>query len=225
MPPPKAVQGVLRFPLTAVFSGEANVRVLRVMFQHGGELTAPTIAERAGVSRQHVNRILGGLAELRIVERVGVGGHPSYRVRKASPLYPVLEELFRAEWERYEAITKAILDAAKSSPSVVAVWMYGSVARGEDTARSDMDVAMVVDGLDIDHETQAVRERLWPAEERLGIAVSIVSISPDDVLRLSAGDPWWDNVVRDAVTLHGPDPERLAGRLRRNQKLAESAVG
>jgi predicted nucleotidyltransferase len=215
MPPPKAAQSVLRFPLTGLLGSEANVRVLREMFQHGGELSVPTLAARAGVSRQHVNRIIGGLAKLRVVETVGVGGHPLYRVRKVFPLYATLDEIFRAEKGWYDSVVDAIQAAAASSPEVVAVWLYGSVARGEDTPQSDVDVALVVDHPEIDRVADAVRERLRAAEESLGIDVSVVAIGTSDVLRLSAGDPWWQNVVRDAVTLLGPDPERLAGRLRR----------
>ena len=215
MPPPKAAQGALRFPLTVILGSEANVRVLRELFHHGGELSAPAIARRVGLSRQHVHRILGALTELKVVDRVGVGGHPSYRARESFPLHGILEELFRAEKERYQAIIRGVLEAVQDKP-VVAVWLYGSVARGEDTARSDVDVALVVEDADVDRITDAVRERLRPAEESLGINVSVVGMDPDDVLRLSAGDPWWDNVVRDAVALAGPDPERLAGRIRRD---------
>ncbi len=223
MPPPKAVQGVLRFPLTTILGNEANVRVLREMFHHGGELSAPSLAERVGLSRQHVHRTLGGLTDLKVVERVGVGGHPSYRVREGFPLHSILDELFRAEKERYQAIIRAILDAVQGKP-VQAVWLYGSVARGEDMARSDVDVALVVDAEDIDPITEAVREQLRPAEGTLEMNVSVVGISPDDVLRLSAGDPWWDNVLHDAVALYGPDPERLATRIRRSEKLSHPSA-
>jgi predicted nucleotidyltransferase len=218
MPPPKAVQGVLRFPLTAILGNEANVRVLRAMFDHGGELSAPAIAERVGLSRQHVHRTLGALADLEVVERVGVGGHPSYRVRESFSLHAILDDLFRTEKQRYQAILRAIMGSVQGKP-VGAVWLYGSVARGEDRARSDVDVALVVDGADVDGVADAVREQLRSAEESLGINVSVVPISADDVLRLSAGDPWWDNVVRDAVTLCGPDPERLVSRIRRSDKV------
>lgn len=224
MPPPRATQGVLRYPLTAILGNEANVRVLRELFQHGGEINAPLLAQRAGLSRQHVHRLLRGLEEIKVVERVGLGGHPSYRARKTFPLHGILEELFRAEREKYQEVSRAILTATESNSFVMAVWLYGSVARGDDTAKSDVDVAVVVNAPDVERVTDDVRERLRPAEEALGIDVSVVGIDPDDVLRLSDGDPWWNNVVRDAIALDGPDPERLASRIRRDRKMDERGI-
>ncbi len=219
--PRASKQSTLRFPLSAIFSSEANVRLLREMFRHGGELSAPEIGKRAGVSRQHVLRTLHGLGELGIVEAVGVSGHPSYRVRAAYPLHDVIAALFLTEEERFSAVREAIRTAAGTDPVPEAIWIYGSVARKEDTPGSDLDVAVVLPDDLVEHATGEMRERLWPAEESLGFSASIVGISPQDVLRLSTGDPWWTTLARDAMVLAGPDPERLAARIRRRNKIEQ----
>lgn len=215
MPPPIAQQSVLRFPLSAIFATEGNVRVLREMLSHGSELSAPAIAERVGLSRQHVLRIVSGLADLGIIEAVGVGRHPTYRGHRAHPLYDSIVKLFRAEEERFRRVRDAILAATTTEPLVESVWLYGSVARGEDRVRSDVDVAVVIGAEDIDRVTDEIRNRLRAAEEALGFNTSIVGLGPADVLRLRVGDPWWAAVTRDAITIHGPTPERLATRLAR----------
>lgn len=223
MPPSSNRQSVLRRPLSAIFGSEGNVRVLREMFRHGAELSAPSIAERAGLSRQHVLRVLGGLNELGVTEAVGVGRHPSYRIRPAHFLHASMDSLFRDEEARFQRIRDAIRVSAGADPAPVAVWLYGSVARGEDTPRSDVDVTVVIGKADVERETQEMRERLRAAEESLGFSASVVGISSSDVLRLSPDDSWWGAMARDAIALVGPDPARLAARLRRDQQLAQNA--
>ena len=195
------------------------MRVLRELARHGGELNPPVIASHVRMSPQQVRQILGALQDLGMVEGVGTGRYLSYRMRRAHPLYNALDTLFRAEEERFDAILEAIRSAASSvSPTPQAVWLYGSVARGEDTAHSDVDVALVADEMAPDSVSAAVHEELQEAEERLGVHFSVIGISPTDVLRLSTGDPWWMNVTNDAIPLVGPDPEALARRLRRERE-------
>lgn len=216
---PSSPQSVARYPLSAILASEGSVRVLRELARHGGELNAPVIASHVRMSPQQVRQILGALQDLGMVEGVGTGRYLSYRMRRTHPLYDALDALFRAEEERFDAILEAIRSAASSvSPTPRAVWLYGSVARGEDMAHSDVDVALVVDETGSDSASAAVREVLREAEERLGVHFSVIGISPTDVLRLSAGDPWWTNVSSDAIPLVGPDPEALARRLRRERE-------
>jgi predicted nucleotidyltransferase len=222
MPRPTARQSVLRFPVTSLLGGEANVRVLRELVRHGAELSAPTIAKRAGLSRQHALRVVNGLAEAGAVERVGVGGHPSYRIRRGHPLHAGLEAIFRAEEERFRAVEDAIRSAASGAE---AVWLYGSVARGDDSAGSVVDVAVVIDAPDVEDVVDGIRARLREREDALGISVSVVGIGPADVVRLSGGDPWWSSLVHEAIPLAGPDPERLSARIRRAQRIEQRIRG
>lgn len=219
---PTAPQSVLRFPVSSILGGEANVRVLRELVRHGAELGAPAIAKRAGLSRQHVVRVLNGLAELGVVERVGVGGHPSYRMRRGHPLRSGLEGIFGAEEARFGAVEDAIRSAAAGAE---AVWLYGSVARGDDSAVSDVDVAVVIDSPDVEGVVDGIRARLREREDALGISVSVVGIGPADVVRLSGGDPWWSSLVREAIPLAGPDPQRLAARIRRAHGIDQGMRG
>lgn len=223
---PATPQSVARYPLNAILAAEGNVRVLRELFRHGGELAAPAIASRVRMSAQQVRQILVLLQDLGIVEGVGTGRYFSYRVRRSHPLFPALDTLFQAEEERFARLLDAIRDAAFSgSPSPHAVWLYGSVARGEDTAHSDVDVAVVVEEADLDTVLGTFREGLHESEEKLDAHVSVVGISPDDVRRLSTGDPWWVSVTEDALTLFGPDPEVLARRLRRRASSGAATPG
>jgi predicted nucleotidyltransferase len=94
----------------------------------------------------------------------------------------------------------------------LAVWLYGSVARGDDTPGSDVDLAVVAEGGELDGILRALRERLRDTAEALGVELALVGATPADVARAAAGDSWWRGVVRDAVPIFGPDPKTLLTR-------------
>lgn len=58
--------------------------------------------------------------------------------------------------------------------------------------------------------SEALRDR----EDALRFSASVVELDADDVVRLAADeDPWWVTMVKDAVSLVGPEPLSLASRL------------
>ncbi|HEX2188112.1 MAG TPA: nucleotidyltransferase domain-containing protein [Longimicrobiaceae bacterium] len=190
------------------------MRVLRELFRHGGEMPASGIAARVGLTAKHVRQVLGSLTGLAVVERVGQGRYASYRVRPAHPLHPALDSVFRAEEERFEQVLETVRDAARRA-APRAAWLYGSAARGDDRPGSDVDVAVVAEEEAVERVVAELRERLREPADALGVAYSVVGLTPADVLRLSAGDPWWSGVRADALALVGPEPERLAAQVRR----------
>ena len=93
---------------------------------------------------------------------------------------------------------------------VESLWIYGSVARGEDRLGSDLDIGVVAEADQLAAVVEAVRENLATASERLGFSPSVVGLDMEDVSRLSRDDdPWWANVVADAIVLAGRRPEDL----------------
>lgn len=201
-------ESVLRHPLTTILGAKANVRVLRALFGHGGELAAPSLVRRTGLAQSSVREALMLLEVLGIVRALGQGRVRLYRVERAHPLSAPLEALFQAEAGRYEAIIEAIQTAAREfGDDVLAAWLYGSVARGEDGPTSDVDIAVVIKADEVSRVADGIRERLMDAEDRLVFHLSIVPIDEDDVRRLDReGAPWWRDILRDGLALIGPRP-------------------
>jgi len=218
MRPPASPQSALRRPLNRALAGEGHVRVLRELLRHGGELGAADIATRVGLSPQHVRGVLAHLIRLGLVDRLGLGRARLYRARLAHPLAGPLAALFAAEEGRFAALLAAVRDAAAAArPHPLAVWLYGSVARGDDTPESDIDVAVVAAAGELDGILSDLRERLRDKAEALGgVELALIGATPADVARAAAGDSWWRGVVRDAVPIFGPDPKTL---------LAQSCAG
>ncbi len=98
---------------------------------------------------------------------------------QANPLSPIFEEL-RALVLKTVGLTD-ILSAALNplAPSIRAAFVYGSVAKGEDTAASDIDVMVVSDQL-----TYAdLFDALERASSQLGRKVSPTVYSPQELSR------------------------------------------
>jgi predicted nucleotidyltransferase len=205
-------QSFLRQPLSAVFANPASVRVLRALAQHGGELSAPMLAERSRLSRPSVLAALEHLAGLGFVDSIGSVRQKLHRIDKANPLAPALFALFAAEADRFDTIIKAISVAAANA-GVAAAWLYGSVARGADRPDSDLDIAFVA-STDLDAEKAAFRDALRVLEEEWRFAASVVALGPEDVRRLVLeDDPWWHGLTTEAVPLAGPDPRSFVANL------------
>lgn len=206
-------QSFLRHPLSAILANPAAVRVLTELCRHGGEMSSSQLITLTRMSRPSVLAALEHLTACRVVQALGAARQRLHRVDPAHPLVPHLSALFEAEDQRYHAILDAVRGAARKA-GARAAWLYGSVARGEDRPDSDLDVAIVAAPGVASAVRDAVQEALRGAEERLSFSPSLVGIDLDDVARLAAeDDPWWRDVVRDAVPLHGQDPAALAARL------------
>ncbi|GLR45600.1 hypothetical protein GCM10007880_61180 [Mesorhizobium amorphae] len=205
-------QSALRYPLTIILGTDANVRLLRELSRHGGLLSSPLLADRSGLARASVWSALGTLEGIGIVSSEGTGRARLYRFNDRHPLAAALEALFEQEGLRYSHIRDVIADVVSAvRPNVLAAWIYGSVARGEDRPDSDLDIAVVSSTEKLESALQEIREALRSHGEALGFNPSVVGLTPEDVARLSStGDPWWKGVEADAFAVFGSRPDELA---------------
>ena len=216
-------QSALRYPLTDMLGAEANVRVLRELVRHGGEIATPSLILRTGLAQSSVREALVGLQSMQIVEALGSGRSQLFRLRSKHPLAPAVANLFDAEETRFEAVLASVRSAA--AKSVIAAWLYGSVARGEDRPDSDLDVAVVADYGRLHSVEERMREALSSAGESLAFRSSVVVIDTRDVQRLTKErDPWWQTAIRDSIPIVGERPEMLATWLdRRTERVRRKA--
>jgi predicted nucleotidyltransferase len=220
-----AAQSVQRYPLTLMLGTEANLRLLRELSRHGGQLSAPALVARTGLAKTSVWAGLASLDEAGVVEVAGTGRARLYSIRLNHPLRHALGTLFEAEERRFDAVLDSIRTAAHGcGPGLAAVWLYGSVARGEDRPGSDLDIAVIAANDRVAAIVEALRDALHPAGEELRFTPSVVGLAMEDVARLAdARDPWWCGVVRDAIALCGPRPDEFVRPPRAADKRAVTA--
>jgi predicted nucleotidyltransferase len=106
--------------------------------------------------------------------------------------------------------------ARQMDPTPVSTIVFGSLARGDADALSDVDVVLVrPTDVDEDHEPWASSAERWrTAARRLtGNAVQVIEIDEGEVARrLRRPAELWANVLREGVVVHGASLESLRRR-------------
>lgn len=120
-------------------------RVLAVLFGNPGRsFFANEVISLARSGTGAVQRELGRLEAAGLVTARRVGRQKHYQ---ANPNSPVFEEL-RALLLKTVALADVLREAlAPVSKSIQAAFVYGSIAKGNDTAASDIDLMVVSDSL------------------------------------------------------------------------------
>jgi predicted nucleotidyltransferase len=206
-------QSAIRFPLSVIFATEANTRILRELSSHGGQLASTDIARRAKLTLSATNATLVKLAKTGLIEPTGSGRSKLYNLNRGTPLYESIKALFKAEEARFAAITEAIRACALTQEdTVLAVWIYGSVARGEDNLCSDLDIAFIARDSDVlSVQTMSV-DILSAAGQKLTFFPSVNTLSLTDIKRLrDSNDSLWQAFLKDCFVIYGPRPESIKG--------------
>lgn len=135
----------------------------------------------------------------------GSGRSHLYSLNGASPLVHAIVELFLAEQRRWDGLVAAIRELlAKHGRHVMSAWLYGSVARGEDTAHSDVHIALLVS---VQSAAEAVREELADLASAQQLRISVVALTSSDLAALLPDDHWWVSLRQDGKLLKGLAPQ------------------
>ena len=216
-----------RQPLDLIFAKPIAVRVIRALSRHGGALAATRIAREARITPNAARSGLHDLVSQSLVEELGSGRSRLYQIDRENPIVPALKVLFDAEAGRFEDALRLVGEMAGHAPQIIALWLFGSVARWFDTVDSDMDLAVVVDGTDeqVSSVADELRERVAGPLGRMGYRPSVVSMSLPDVWRMKLeGHSLWSDIVRESRQITGHTPtealDQARDRCARNNGLA-----
>ena len=128
----------------ALFSGTQQ-RVLGLLFgQPERSFYATELITLAGVGSGAVQRELASLSQSGLVTVKAVGNQKHYQANPASPIYNELCGMVRKTVGLAEPLRAALAPLARQ---IKAAFVYGSIAKKEDTATSDIDLMLVSDTL------------------------------------------------------------------------------
>jgi DNA-binding Lrp family transcriptional regulator len=198
-------------PLDALLATLGNVRVLRVLIRHGGQLPLSRVARDAKLSLPGLRKIIDNLEHAGVVKMIGSGHARLYQAEMAHPLIKMLENLFRAEADYRTKVLAAITAAAADMP-FKAVWLFGSAARHEDRLESDLDLMVITELDPVAHEVAADAFRMNLDGEPMltGLRPSVIAITLNDLREMIAkNNPLWKCLRNDAKVLAGRTPQQM----------------
>ena len=144
----------------AIFSGR-QARLFQWLFgQPDRTFFLNELMRLTGLGSASLQQELKRLTGAGVVLSTRRGNLREFRANPASPVYPELVSLTRKTCGVPALLTQAL---EPLRPKLAHAWIYGSVAKQEDTSASDVDVMLVGEDLSLTE----VLEHLQPAEQTL----------------------------------------------------------
>lgn len=191
----------------------AQGRILAVLAESTAYLNLRTIALLAGTSPAQTSRILPELARSGLVERREAPPSALFRLVDDNVGSRIVRALSRS---RETVLAELGSQAETLEPGPVSVIVFGSFARGEAEADSDLDVLFVQPkGMNDDDYRWAAAVEGWRqfARRLTGNRVEVVETSESSVGRfLRSHKTLWADIVRDGVVVYGKSLEGLRGQ-------------
>lgn len=156
-----------------LFSG-VQQRVLGLLFgQPGRSFYANEIVQLRKTGRGALQRELEHLTASGLVTMTPIGKQKHYQANRDCPIFDELRGIVIKTFGLADVLRLALAEHEKD---ILAAFIFGSVAKGTDTASSDIDVMVVADGLSY----SVLFEALTHAEETLGRKVSPTLYSSEE---------------------------------------------
>ena len=130
----------------------------------------------AGSGTGAVVRELAKLADSGLVTVNKIGNQKHYQANRDAPIFEELRGIVLKTFGMADVLRQGLLPL---SSTIAVVFIYGSVAKGTDTARSDVDVMVIGD----DIAYPEVYSALMPVEEQLGRKINPSIYSNEDMQR------------------------------------------
>jgi DNA-binding transcriptional ArsR family regulator len=124
-----------------LFPGGYRRRVLSLLLLHPERaLHVREIARRTATTAGTLNKELARLHRAGLLEREEIGNQVRYSANRESPVYEELTGILRKTVGLADVLAEVLAPAANS---IQVAFVYGSLARSTETARSDVDVMLI----------------------------------------------------------------------------------
>lgn len=150
---------------------------------------ANEIVRLAGSGIGAVHRELAALEAAGLVSATRVGNQKHYRANRASPIFEELRGIVLKTFGVAGVLREAL---ARLAPGITAAFVYGSLAKGTDTAASDIDLMVIAENLSYSDLLEAVNQ----AEGRLARKVNPTVYTAAELRqRLASGNSFASRVL------------------------------
>lgn len=172
----------------ALFS-RTQQRVLGTLFGESERaFSASELFQRTRSGRGTVQRELQRLVASGLVTVTAVGNQKHYRANPASPIFEELRSIILKTTGLADPIREALRPLAGK---IEFAFIYGSVARNEAHAGSDVDLMVVARALTL----EKLFARLAPAEEALARKINPTLYTPEEFRKRVRNNPFVQKVI------------------------------
>jgi len=197
----------------AVLFGRTRSAVLALLYSRTDRpFYTREIAREAGTSVGAVQRELKNLTKIGLIVRSSVGNQVFYQVNRDAPVFLEMRALVNKTIGVF-SVLRSVLEPL--SKRIVVAFVYGSVARAEETAQSDIDLMVIGDA-----KLDVVLSRLSDVERAIGRPINpTVYAIAEFKSKLANGNHFVNAVLKGKkVFLLGDEDElRKVGRVRMAQ--------
>ncbi len=190
--------------LNELLTSTTRARLLTILLTHPSqEYYLRELHRKSGQSLRAVQHELARLERIGLVVTRRQGRQKYYRANERHPLFADLKRIVYKTAGLGDALREALSDVAGAA----AAFLYGSVAKGDERAASDVDL-MVIGTPDPEH----LHRVLQKAEEQLGREISLVTMGLDEWRqRRAAGDGFVAELMRSRKIFLVGDERALRG--------------
>ncbi len=187
--------------LPALLFPEYRRRVLGLMLLRPEEaLHGREIARRTGLPAGTITRELTKLAEVGLLKRTKRGNQQVYSAETSSPIFIELASILRKTSGLADVLREALAPAAAK---LSIAFVFGSVARGQESAGSDIDLMLIGD-----LSFREAVELLHPCQATLGREVNPKLFTTAEFIEKAATEPFLiDVLAKPKIFLMGSDHE------------------
>lgn len=192
--------------LDDVLASRGHVRILRALdaLPDGLGVSARDLARRAEVVHNRASEVLSALTELGVARVQRAGRADLYQLNRQHVLYPAIHALFDQETKVRAELERFLRGRLSKLKRVRGAFIFGSVARGDSRAGSDVDLALfiprssvtAVEQAQLDEIAREVRDRFG---SDLGVHVSAQALSVRTKERV--GRALWRRVASEGVQI------------------------
>jgi predicted nucleotidyltransferase len=128
--------------LSKILSSKVRAEIFRMLFGPADlSLHVREIERRSGLTIGTVRAELQKLLSLDLIQRQKDGNRLYYRANKGHPLYPDIRSLVL----KTTGLVDVIENVLKQDPEIKTAFVFGSIARHEEGAASDVDLMVIGD--------------------------------------------------------------------------------
>jgi predicted nucleotidyltransferase len=166
------------------------------------------LATHLGTSPSSLQRELSSLVGSGILQQRREGSRRYFRAQDQSPIFPELQRLFEKTYGTVATLRSLLQPFGEK---VFSAFLFGSIARGEEHALSDIDL-MVIGNIGLADLSPILRK----GEARLGRDINVMNYSRSEFLeRIREKDHFLHNVLKSTkvfVKGNESDLDNLAGK-------------